>query len=112
MTKVKPLVFEYSGSLIPDNGITTDQIQRLSSDLEAARDEILKTDVELFASQDNIPEEKQPLDAGFFEMPERLLDEYQSNRPESELGRILATAARLKERVDKVVVLHGFDTAS
>ena len=105
MAKVKPLVFDYRGSLIPENGITSDQIQQLSPALESARDEILKTDVELFASQDNIPDEKQPLDAGFFEMPERILDEYQSNRPESELGRILDTAARLKERVDKVVVL-------
>ena len=105
MAKVKPLVFDYRGSLIPENGITDDQIQQLSPALESARNEILKTDVELFASQDDIPEEKQPLDAGFFEMPERILDEYQSNRPDSELGRILDTAARLRERVDKVVVL-------
>ena len=95
MAKVKPLVFDYRGSLIPENGITSDQIQQLSPALESARDEILKTDVELFASQDNIPDEKQPLDAGFFEMPERILDEYQSNRPESELGRILDTGLSL-----------------
>jgi glucose-6-phosphate isomerase len=38
-------------------------------------------------------------------MPERILDEYQSRRSDSELGRILDAAARMRDRVDKVVVL-------
>jgi glucose-6-phosphate isomerase len=66
---------------------------------------VLKTDLELFANPQSIPETKQPLDAGFLELPERILEAYQSNRSTSELGRILDCAARLRERVDKVVVL-------
>ncbi|MFT5300574.1 MAG: glucose-6-phosphate isomerase [Mariniblastus sp.] len=105
MAKIKPITFNYDGALIPEHGITRAQIEQLAPQLEAARVEVLQTDLQLFASGGEVPNEKQPLDAGFHEMPERILDEYQSNREGSELGRILATAAKLRERVDKVVVL-------
>ena len=105
MAKIKPITFNYDGAIIPENGITEAQIQQLGPQLEAARDEVLKTDLQLFASGGSVPPEKEPLDSGFHEMPERILDAYQSNRSESELGRILATARKLSERVDKVVVL-------
>ena len=49
--------------------------------------------------------EKEPLDAGFYEWPERLLAEYQAQRETSQLGRILATAHRLAAEVDRLVVL-------
>jgi glucose-6-phosphate isomerase len=105
MAKIKPITFDYSGSLLPKNGITQQQIDAMKPELNAARDEMLKTDLEMWESGASVPEEKQPLDAGFHEMPERILDAYQSDRENSELGRILKTAARLQESVDKVVVL-------
>ena len=75
------------------------------TDLDRARKEVLKTDLELFNSGDPIAAEKQPLDAGFLELPEKILGEYRGQRDSSELGKILATAARLREAVDRVVVL-------
>ena len=105
MAKIKPISFNYDGSLIPKNGITQAQIDAFAPKLEAAKNEVLQTDLEQYASGENIPEEKLPLDSGFHEMPERILDEYQADRANSELGRILATAADLQQRVDKVVVL-------
>ena len=105
MAKIKPISFNYDGSLIPKNGITQAQIDTFAPKLEAAKNEVLQTDLEQYASGENIPEEKIPLDSGFHEMPERILDEYQADRANSELGRILATAADLQQRVDKVVVL-------
>jgi len=105
MAKIKPVTFNFDGALVPEHGITKAQIEALIPQLEAARDEVLTTDLELYASGAEVPEEKVPLDAGFHEMPERILDEYQSNREASELGRILNVAAKLRERVDKVVVL-------
>lgn len=105
MAKAKPISFDYQGALISKHGISQDQLDAIKPQLEAARDEVLKTDLDLYVSGDNIPAEKQPLDAGFVEMPERILDEYQSDRENSELGRILKTAARLRDSVDKVVVL-------
>lgn len=105
MAKIKPLTFNYDGSLIPEYGISESQIKALEPRLLAARDEVIQADLTLFASGETVPAEKQPLDAGFHEMPERILDAYQSDRPNSELGRILETATKLRERVDKVVVL-------
>lgn len=105
MAKIKPISFDYSGALLPKNGITQEQIDTLKPSLISARDEMLKTDLEMFDSGASVPDEKEPLDAGFHEMPERILDAYQSDRENSELGRILKTAARLQESVDKVVVL-------
>ena len=105
MSKIKSIKFEYEGALIPEHGITQAQIQDLVPQLESARDEVLRVDLELFGSGGDVPPEKAPLDAGFHELPERILDEYQSDRENSELGRILKTAARLRDTVDKVVVL-------
>ena len=79
--------------------------KKLETARAGAREDILTTDLELYASGGDIPPEKQPLDAGFLEMPERILDAYQSDRADSELARILDAAARLRDRVDKVVVL-------
>jgi glucose-6-phosphate isomerase len=104
MAKIKPITFSYDGALVPEHGITQAQIDGLTQSLEAARAEVF-ADLKMFADGADVPEEKNPLDAGFHEMPERILDEYQSNREGSELGRILAVAAKLRERVDKVVVL-------
>ena len=53
----------------------------------------------------SLPKEKQPLDAGFFGMPERLLAELQKRGAESEMGRLKPTAERLAKAVDSVVVL-------
>lgn len=105
MANIEPISFNYDGALISEHGITQEQIEQLTAQLEAARDEVLQTDLPLYAAGGEVPIEKRPLDAGFHEMPERILDEYQSNRAGSELGRILETAAKLRERVDKVVVL-------
>ena len=47
----------------------------------------------------------EPLDPAFIDLPERLLADYSTKRPESELFSILGTARRLRELVDRVVVL-------
>ncbi len=105
MAKITPITFDPQGAFTPQNGITREQLDAIAPQLLAARDEVLKTDLDLFVSNSEIPADKQPLDAGFLEMPERLLDAYQSDRDRSELGRILNTAARIRDAVDKVVVL-------
>lgn len=104
MPKIRPITFDPSGCYIDKNGITQEQVSQLASRMEEIRDEVLKTDLKLYASGD-IPAEKIPLDAGFLEMPERLLDAYQTDRAASELGQILETASRLQQEVDRVVVL-------
>lgn len=75
----------------------------LQPELIAAREEMLK-DVTLLGT-DQIPASKQPLDAGFQNLPQQLLDEYESQKGESLLGKIEAKAQELREQSDRFVVL-------
>jgi glucose-6-phosphate isomerase len=72
--------------------------------LEAARAEVL-ADLALVRQGVPIPPEKVPLDAAFIDLPERLLAEYEANKAQSELGRILKAGRCLAGEVDRIVVL-------
>ncbi len=98
------LKYDWNGVQLPSTGLAPEALQELAPQLNAARAEVL-ADVELFNNHGPVPTDKQPLDAGFLEMPERLLAEYKEKRDESELGRILTVARRLSESVDRVVLL-------
>jgi glucose-6-phosphate isomerase len=102
--KNEPIKYDPSGVFIDEHGIKRSHLAELAPRLEAARAETL-ADVELWNRKGTVRPEKQPLDAGFIELPERLLAAYKTDRRGSELGRILATAARLRDAVDRVVVL-------
>ena len=104
MPEIQPIRFDPQGCFLPQHGITKDSVKSISSRLLDVREEILKVDLQLY-SEGVVPSDKQPLDAGFLEMPERILDDYRTNKESSELGKILATAKRIQEQVDRVVVL-------
>jgi len=53
----------------------------------------------------NPPPKMQPLQPGFMDLPQKILDQYRRKGDASELGRVLRLANRLKEGVDRVVVL-------
>lgn len=99
------LQYDLAGTLNVSNGLDQSEINELEPALSAARQEVLETDLKQLAGDEPTPEEKQPLDAAFFEMPERILSEYADKRESSELGQILGAAARMREAVDRVVVL-------
>jgi glucose-6-phosphate isomerase len=63
------------------------------------------SDAQLWADGVDVPPEKRPLDAGFHELPDRLLAEFRSHGAKSEVARIKAAADRLGAAVDDVVVL-------
>jgi glucose-6-phosphate isomerase len=98
------ITYDPSGVFLERNGISRDDLKALSPRLEAARDELL-ADVRLWANGGTVPKEKEPLDAGFFNLPARLLDESQQQGVTSELARLKASADRLAQTVDSVVVL-------
>ncbi|MBI2805313.1 MAG: glucose-6-phosphate isomerase [Planctomycetes bacterium] len=52
-----------------------------------------------------VPQEMQPLDAGFIDLPQKLLDQHKKQGDASTLGRVLKLAERMRERVDRLVVL-------
>lgn len=102
---IAPLSYDYRLSLLEGTGISQRTLAELAPRLEKARAEVAIEDEQLFQLGTGIPPEKNPLDAGFLGLPERLLREYEQSRDASELGKILATAKRLQDTVDRVVVL-------
>lgn len=96
--------YDPRGTYLPEHGLAPDELDNLTPQLNAARNEVL-ADAQLFADGVTPPSNKEPLDAGFQHLPERLLAEYQMEGPESEVGHILATANRLSAVVDRVIVL-------
>jgi glucose-6-phosphate isomerase len=98
------ITYDPSGVFLPRGGIKPSDLTELAPKLTAARDEVL-ADARLWAASGDVPKEKQPLDAGFFELPERLLNELQQRGATSEVGRLKACADRLSGAVDSAVVL-------
>ena len=96
--------YKPDGALLRPGGVSTDDLTALAPKLESARTEVL-ADAELWAAGGEVPGDKQPLDAGFHLLPDRLLDELKAQGSQSELARIKATADRLAGLVDRVVVL-------
>jgi len=92
------LRFDPSGAFNPQYGLQEHDLAALAPALELARREMLQVDEGLY-QVGKIPAEKDPLDHGFFEMPEQLLKE------QAELLAIGKATERLKSQVDRVVVL-------
>lgn len=98
------LNYDPSVLFLDETGISRGDLRVLAPRLQAAREEVLEEDLRLLA-EGVVPPEKVPLDAAFLELPEKILAEYQADQRNSELGRILTTARRLQDAVDRVVVL-------
>ena len=107
MKPLAPITYDYSGLIAPKDappfvrqtGLVEADLKWLAPRLAAARQEVLDN-LALYERGGPVPEEMQPLDAAFFDLPERLLDE---DRPL--LDRIIAAGDRLAKEVDRVVVL-------
>ncbi len=96
--------YHLEGTLIGPGGLEADDLEKLAKPLTGVREEVL-ADADLWAAGSAVPEAKQPLDAGFHLLPNRMLDELAAEGDASELARIQASADRLTELVDRVVVL-------
>jgi len=81
-----------------------DRFREIETDLNAARDEMRK-DIQILKSGSTAPEPKQPLDAGFIELPRKLLSEFDNDRETSLLGRIQSKAESLRDEIDRFVIL-------
>ena len=98
------LRYNPAGAMFQPGGLTPQDLSALAPRLQTARDKVL-ADAELWASGNIVPAEKQPLDAGFHYLPERLLADLADNGAASELARIRATADHLAAEVDRFVLL-------
>ncbi len=104
MSQSKLISFDPRGVFFEPHGIKAPQFDDMATELTNVRAAMLNEDLQQFESG-QIPDERQPLDAGFMELPERMLEAYRTDRQSSELGRILETAQRIQQSVDRVVVL-------
>jgi glucose-6-phosphate isomerase len=52
-----------------------------------------------------VPPEMQPLEAGFIDLPQKLLDSHRRNPQGSVVGQVMAIGQRLREQTDRVVIL-------
>ena len=96
--------YDSGGVVFPEHGLEPDALAQLAPQLLAARDQVL-ADAQLWAEGGSVAADMQPLDAGFHQLPERLLVEYRQEGTASELARLQATADRLASDVDRVIVL-------
>lgn len=96
--------YDPAGVFLESGGIGRGELADLAPRLKAAQAEVL-ADAQLWAEGGKVPPEKDPLDAGYLEMPERLLAELKQQGDKSELARINAAADRLAAAVGTVVVL-------
>jgi glucose-6-phosphate isomerase len=96
-----PIQYDPS-AVFATGGISREGLASLSPRLDQARQETL-TDIDRFRTGKTRPGEV--LDPAFIDLPDRLLADYNTQRPESELFAILSTARRIREAVDRVVVL-------
>jgi glucose-6-phosphate isomerase len=96
--------YDPSGVFVDRGGIDRSDLAALRPRLEAARAEVL-SDLELWIGNGDVPPAKQPLDAGFHSLPEKLLDELGRAGDASLIARVNACADRLADTLDSVVVL-------
>ena len=94
-TKLEPRIeaieLDLSAAFSYEHGFGRAWLLELGSRLESSRSNVLATSTE--SSSETWTE------------PRKLLDEYKLRRRESALGRILLTAKRLRDKVDRVVIL-------
>ena len=98
------ITYDPSGVYLSEHGIAPADLTGIAAALDEARDEV-QADAQLWADDVEVVESKRPLDAGFHELPDRLLGEYRSLGARSEVARILAAADRMSAAVDGAVVL-------
>jgi glucose-6-phosphate isomerase len=89
---------------LPDYGLTSGELGAIAGQVEAARSAAL-ADLELLRAGRATESDRQPLDAGFIDLPDRLLLDYEVNPETSEVGKLLRVADQLAADIDTLVVV-------
>ena len=100
----EPIVYDPANAFLPNHGIRQSDLTGLGPTLERAREQML-ADLALLRAGAEIHPVKQPLDAGFIDLPDRLLDEHRRTPAASEISRIQKTADAFARDVDRLVVV-------
>ena len=105
MPRIQPITFDPANAFVAPHGITQQQFDSLGAKLNACRRQMIGEDLTPSSGGKDTLDPQPPDGAGWHELPERMLDHYQSDRANSELDQVLKTAKRLSALVDKVLVL-------
>ncbi len=105
--------FSYQGLIAPpaDTWTPLGELQAqhfLSADrIDAMKQSLVSVRMQVASEREmvNAPPKMKPLDAGFIDLPQRLLDQHRRKGDASELGRILSLSQKMRDEVDRVVVL-------
>ncbi len=89
-----------AGELRARHFLAPDRLKDLSQRLMQVRSQVAAE-----REMRNPPPEMLPLDSGFIDLPQTLLDGYRRKGDASDLGRLLNLAARLRDEADRVVLL-------
>ncbi|MEM1303276.1 MAG: glucose-6-phosphate isomerase [Planctomycetota bacterium] len=96
--------YDPTGCFLDTGGVSQAELDALAPKLTAARDGVM-AEAKLWADGGSVPAEKEPLDAGFHLLPDRLLQELEDDGADSEIAKLKATADRLADACGSVVVL-------
>jgi glucose-6-phosphate isomerase len=105
--------FHYTGALVPLAEAWTPVAELQAKNylrperVDAIKQQLIQVRQQVAAERqmENPPPKLQPLDSGFIDLPGKLMDKYRRKGENSEVGRILKAAARLREEADRIVVL-------
>jgi glucose-6-phosphate isomerase len=88
------------GELQSANFLSPERLEALKQSLQAVR-------MQVASERDltNPPAKLKPLDAGFIDLPQKLLDQHRRKGEASELGHILSISQKMRDDVDRVVIL-------
>jgi glucose-6-phosphate isomerase len=75
--------------------------------LKELSERLLKVRSQVAADRElkNVPPELQPIDAGFIDLPQQLLDGLRRQGDSSVLGRVLAKSQQMRDQVDRALIL-------
>jgi len=105
--------FNYQGLLSapPDAWTPLAELQSANflspESLEAVKQSLVSVRMQVASERDMTapPPKLKPLDSGFIDLPQKLLDQHRRKGEASELGRIMALSQQMRDDVDRVVVL-------
>jgi glucose-6-phosphate isomerase len=105
--------FNYAGALLPHADAWTPLAELQAKHflrperLDALKQPMMQVRQQVASERTmpNPPPRLLPLDSGFIDLPTKLLETYRKRGAASEVGQVLSAAQKLKEEVDRVVVL-------
>src|SRR6266852_5423130 len=109
----EPIAYEYQSLLVPTIEEWTPAAELQSKHflppgrLKDLAPKLMEVRSQVAVERDlqQVPPELQPLHAGFIDLPQKTLADHRRKGDTSILGRVLALGKRLRDEVDRVVIL-------